>query len=336
MSEHEQIIPLEFEKPVLAMEEKIEELIQLSQESHLDFDQEISMLRVQAEEVKNKLYHQLTPAQKLQIARHPQRPNFSEWVTMISPDTWFELHGDRAGTDDRAILGGLIELEGRPVMIVGTQKGRTMKENLTHNFGMANPEGYRKALRLFQHAEKFKMPVITVIDTPGAYPGIDGEQHGIGQAIAFNIREMARLRVPVISLVTGEGCSGGALGIGVSNRILMMEHALYTVISPEGCASILWRSAEHATRAADSLKITAQDLLGFGIIDDIIEEPLGGAHRDTQLAGERVMRALLENIQGLSGLSGDELMTQRYEKFRTIGAFEEKVQTGKLDTVLSQ
>lgn len=318
------IQPLEFEEPILAMEEKIEELIQMSQASQLDFETEIVKLRQQADEVKQKLYLNLSPTQKLQIARHPQRPNFMEWVNMFSPETWFELHGDRAGTDDRAIIGGLIELDSKPVMIVGMQKGRNMKENLVHNFGMANPEGYRKALRLFYHAEKFKMPIVTLIDTPGAYPGIDGEQHGIGQAIAFNIREMARLRVPIVSLVTGEGASGGALGIGVANRILMLEHALYTVISPEGCASILWRSAEYATKAAEALKITAQDLLNFGMIDGIIDEPIGGAHQDPALTGERVQATLLEHLNGLASLSQEELVAQRYEKFRAIGAFEQK------------
>jgi len=318
-------IPMEFEKPLIAIEEKIEELMKLTQDSALDFDTEIDKLREQSEEVKAKLYANLTPAQKLQIARHPQRMNFLELVKQISPDTWFEMHGDRAGTDDRAIVGGLVEIAGQPVVMLGTQKGRSMKENLTYNFGMANPEGYRKALRLFQHAEKFKMPVITVIDTPGAYPGKDGEQHGIGQAIAFNIREMARLKVPIISLVTGEGASGGALGIGVANRILMLEHSLYTVISPEGCASILWRSAEHAARAAEAMKITAQDLFAFGICDEIIEEPLGGAHRDTILAGERILTALGNHLGDLKALPADQLTSQRYAKFRKIGAFQESL-----------
>lgn len=315
--------PLEFEKPILAMEEKIEELMQLSQESKIDFDDEIEKLRKQAEEVRLKLYQKLTPSQKLQIARHPQRPNLLESVKMLSPNTWVELRGDRGGTDDRAILGGIIELGFGPVMVVGTQKGRGMKENLVHNFGMANPEGYRKALRLFQHAEKFKMPVLTVIDTPGAYPGIAGEQHGIGQAIAFNIREMARLRVPIISLVTGEGASGGALGIGVANRIYMLEHALYTVISPEGCASILWRSAEFSGQAAEAMKITAQDLLTFGIADGIIEEPQGGAHYDPQETARRIQETLEPAFEQLRGLSGDALMDDRYNKFRKIGAYQE-------------
>jgi acetyl-CoA carboxylase carboxyl transferase subunit alpha len=319
----DKILPLEFEKPIMAMEEKIEELMRLSQDNQIDFSDEISKLRAQAEEVKSKLYQNLTPSQKLQIARHPQRSNFLETITALSPNVWIEMRGDRAGTDDRAILGGIIELSSGPVMVVGTQKGRGMKENLTHNFGMANPEGYRKALRLFGHAEKFKMPVLTVVDTPGAYPGIAGEQHGIGQAIAYNIREMARLRVPIISVVTGEGASGGALGIGVANRIYMLEHALYTVISPEGCASILWRSAEYASKAAEALKITAQDLLAFDIVDGIIQEPEGGAHHDPALMTQRILETVEGAIAELKGFNPEKLLNDRYDRFRKIGAFQE-------------
>lgn len=319
----EKVQPLEFEKPILAMEEKIEELMKISQESNIDFQEEIDHLRRQAEEVRAKLYQRLTPSQKLQIARHPQRPSFLELVRMLSPETWIELRGDRGGSDDRAILAGIIELGGKPVLTVGTQKGRSMKDNLVHNFGMANPEGYRKALRLFQHAEKFRMPVLTVIDTPGAYPGIAGEEHGIGQAIALNIRELARLRVPVVSLVTGEGASGGALGIGVANRIYMLEHALYTVISPEGCASILWRSAEYASQAAEALKITAQDLLDFGIVDGIVTEPRGGAHHDPEWTALQVREMLEPAFEALSGMDGEALVSQRYDKFRRIGAYLE-------------
>lgn len=319
----DKILPLEFEKPIMAMEEKIEELMRLSQDNQIDFSDEISKLRVQAEEVKSKLYQNLTPSQKLQIARHPQRSNFLETITALSPNVWIEMRGDRAGTDDRAILGGIIELSSGPVMVVGTQKGRGMKENLTHNFGMANPEGYRKALRLFAHAEKFKMPVLTLVDTPGAYPGIAGEQHGIGQAIAHNIREMARLRVPIISVVTGEGASGGALGIGVANRIYMLEHALYTVISPEGCASILWRSAEYASKAAEALKITAQDLLAFDIVDGIIQEPEGGAHHDPALMTQRILETVEGAIAELKGFNPEKLLNDRYDRFRKIGAFQE-------------
>jgi acetyl-CoA carboxylase carboxyl transferase subunit alpha len=320
----DKILPLDFEKPIMAMEEKIEELMRLSQESNVDFTDEITQLRRQAEEVKAKLYHSLNPAQKLQVARHPQRPNLLEVVKLLSPNLWMELRGDRGGADDRAIIGGIMELSpGNPMMVIGTQKGRSMKENLAHNFGMANPEGYRKALRLFHHAEKFKMPVLTLVDTPGAYPGIAGEQHGIGQAIAFNIRELARLRVPVISVVMGEGASGGALGIGVANRIYMLEHALYTVISPEGCASILWRSAEYAPRAAEALKITAQDLLNFGMIEGIIQEPEGGAHHDPALTAQRLQEVLDPAFAALKALSGEQLVEQRYAKFRKIGAYQE-------------
>ncbi len=316
------IQPLEFEKPIMAIEDKIKELEALGKNTDVDFDAEIKKLRKQADDVKSQLYRSLSPAQKLQIARHPQRPNFLELVELLSPELWFEMHGDRGGADDRSMIGGIVEFEGRPMMMVGTQKGRTMKENLVHNFGMASPEGYRKALRLFQHAEKFKMPILTVIDTPGAYPGIEGEQRGIGQAIAFNIREMARLRTPVISLVTGEGCSGGALGIGVANRIYMLEHAQYTVISPEGCASILWRSAEKSVEAAESLKITAQDLLSFGMIDAIIEEPSGGAHHDPALMAKNIAKTLTNGLTELDQLDGDALMDQRIEHFRPIGAFQ--------------
>ncbi|MDX2084977.1 MAG: acetyl-CoA carboxylase carboxyltransferase subunit alpha [Candidatus Melainabacteria bacterium] len=324
MPARESMFVLEFEKPLQLLEQKIEELQSLAHSSGVDFDAEVFRLRQQAEEVKARLYEGLTAAQKLQVARHPQRPNFLELVQALSPNLWLELRGDRAGCDDRAILGGIAELNGRPVLVVGTQKGRGMKENLSHNFGMANPEGYRKALRLFQHAEKFKMPVITIIDTPGAYPGMHGEEHAIGHAIATNIREMARLRVPILSLVTGEASSGGALGIGVADRIYMLQHALYTVISPEGCASILWRSATEAARAADALKITAQDLLGFGIVDAVIEEPLGGAHQDPALLAERVALQLTEGLCSLREQSVEQLLERRYQKYRCIGAFEER------------
>ncbi|MGE0199408.1 MAG: acetyl-CoA carboxylase carboxyltransferase subunit alpha [Candidatus Melainabacteria bacterium] len=319
----EAVTALEFEKPLTVIQEKIDELMLLSQENQVDFDEQIAQLRDQADEVKARLYQNLSAPQKLQIARHPQRPNFLELVQLLSPTQWIELHGDRAGSDDRAILGGIIELSGMPVMMVGTQKGRGMKENLAHNFGMASPEGYRKALRLFQHAEKFKMPVVTVIDTPGAYPGLAGEEHGIGQAIAFNIREMARLKVPILSLVTGEGCSGGALGVGVANRIYMLEHAVYTVISPEGCASILWRSAEYAARAAEALKITAQDLQTFGMIDGIIAEPMGGAHHNPAETADGIATMLLQGLSELKHMDATSLMNERYEKFRKIGAHQE-------------
>lgn len=321
-----EVTPLPFEQPLTDLQTKINELEATGQAMDgplsVDMKSELSRLRKQAEDVRKNLYSNLTAAHRLQIARHPQRPNFLELAQAISDETWFELHGDRGGTDDRAIIGGIIELNGQPAIIIGTQKGRGMKENLTHNFGMANPEGYRKALRLFYHAEKFNMPVITMIDTPGAYPGMEGEQKGIGQAIAFNIREMARLKVPILSVVLGEASSGGALGIGVANKIYLLEHALYTVISPEGCASILWRSAEHAARAADALKITADDLLGFGIADGKITEPFGGAHHaPTQMATD-IRQALLQGLTELKDLTPEQLVEQRYNKYRHIGAYE--------------
>jgi len=313
----------DFEKPIYTIQEKIQELKRISQDSGVDFETEIARLSEQAEAMRVKLYQNLQPREKLQVARHAQRPSAIEVIKHLSPDTWFELHGDRAGQDDLAIVGGIIELNNRPVVVVGTQKGRTMKENLVHNFGMPNPEGYRKAKRLFNHANKFGMPIVTLIDTPGAYPGIAGEEHGIGIAIAENIREMARMRVPIISIVLGEGCSGGALGIGVANEIYMLEHAVYTVISPEGCASILWRSAEHAGRAAEALKITAQDLLAFGMIEGIIPEPLGGAHIDSDATIEAIRTTLTAALTNLEALSPEVLVEQRYQKFRKIGAFEE-------------
>lgn len=315
--------PLPFEKPLLSLQDKIQELEQVSHDADVNVDTEIKRLREQAADVRKNLYTNLTAAEKLQIVRHPQRPNFLEWIKYLSPDTWFELHGDRAGTDDQAMIGGIGEINGKPVMMVGTQKGRGVKENLVHNFGMANPEGYRKALRLFEHAEKFNMPIITFIDTPGAYPGIDGEQHGIGQAIAFNIREMARKRTPIISVVLGEASSGGALGIGVANRIYMMEHALYTVISPEGCASILWRSAEFAPTAANALKITADDLMGFGIADGKIPEPVGGAHHNHAEATKAMQSVLSQGLAELNDMDGEQLVKQRYLKYRDIGAVQE-------------
>lgn len=314
--------PLDFERPLLALEDKIVELTSTSEQMGIDLSDEVSRLRQQAQDVKARLYGNLTPVNRLQIARHPQRPNFLELVRALSPHVWIEMRGDRAGSDDRACIGGLIELAGRPAMVVGTQKGRGMKESLTHNFGMANPEGYRKALRLFQHAEKFQMPIITLIDTPGAYPGIEGEQRGIGQAIALNIREMARLRTPIVSVVTGEASSGGALGMGVANRIYMLEHALYTVISPEGCASILWRNADYAAQAATALKICAHDLQGFGIIDGVIPEPLGGAHRDPQAMADRLATTLQAALEELGSMTPEALLADRYQKYRSIGAFE--------------
>lgn len=262
----------------------------------MDLNKEIETFEQQAEDYKKDLYENLKPAQKLQIARHPERPNFLDYVNNICTD-FIELHGDREGMDDRAIIGGLAKIDGKPVMIVGTMKGKSTKENLEYNFGMPQPQGYRKALRLFKHANKFKMPIVTLIDTPGAYPGISAEQTGQGIAIAVNLREMAKLDVPVIAIITGEGCSGGALGLAVANKVFLLEHAYYTVISPEGCASILWRDASRASDAAEALKITAPDLMKFGIIDGAIKEPLGGAHNDYELVCSEMKKLFLKALK---------------------------------------
>lgn len=316
------LTPLDFEVPIYQIEDKINELKTLSAETGIDLNDQIEILTKQALEYKEQLYSNLTPAQKIQIARHSKRPTFLDYVSMITTD-WIELHGDRAGTDDRAIIGGVAQIQGRPVMIIGTQKGRSTKENIEYNFGMPHPEGYRKALRLFHHADKFKLPIITLIDTPGAYPGIKAEQTGQGTAIAVNLREMAKLEVPILAVITGEGCSGGALGLAVANKVYMLEHSLYTVISPEGCASILWRSAEQSEIAAEALKITANDLLKLDIIDGIIKEPLGGAHYDHEFTAKSLTDTVIKGLNELSGMTGSELKIHRHEKFRKMGVFVE-------------
>ena len=251
---------LEFEKPLLEIQEKIQELRKISESSGMDVSEQIKNFEEQANEYKKELYANLTPAQRLQIARHSDRPNFLDYIKLITTD-FIELHGDREGTDDRAIIGGIAKINNQSVVIIGTQKGKTTKENLIYNFGMPQPQGYRKALRLFYHANKFNLPIVTLIDTPGAYPGMKAEETAQGTAIAVNLREMAKLEVPIIAVITGEGCSGGALGLAVADRVYMLEHAYYTVISPEGCASILWRDASKADVEAKELKITSEDLL---------------------------------------------------------------------------
>ena len=286
---------LEFEKPIYKMQEKIEELKKISADTNMDYNEEIKKLENQTEEYKKELYDSLEPYQKLQIARHPQRPNFLDYVHYMCED-FIEMHGDRAGTDDRAIIGGVATIDGRAVMLVGTQKGKTTKENLEYNFGMPQPQGYRKALRLFEHASKFNLPIITLVDTMGAYPGMQAEQTGQGIAIAVNLKEMAKLEVPSIAVITGEGCSGGALGLAVSNKVMILEHAYYTVISPEGCASILWRDANMSSKAANALKITGKDLLKFGIVDEVIKEPTGGAHYDPEQMANNLKASLLKAL----------------------------------------
>ena len=314
------MVILDFEQPILEMQKKIDELKKLNQDSGMNLDEEIEKFENQAHDYQVELYSNLTPAQKLQIARHPNRPNFTDYVKLITTD-FVEMHGDRCGVDDRAVIGGLAKLNDKTVMIIGTQKGKSTKENLEHNFGMPQPQGYRKALRLMRHADKFGLPIITLIDTPGAYPGIKAEETGQGQAIAENLKEMAKLTVPVIAVITGEGCSGGALGLAVANKVMMLEHSYYTVISPEGCASILFRDATLSNKAAEALKITAGDLLKFNIIDEVISEPLGGAHSNHQEMAENLKTALINSLAQLSSMTGEELKNNRYEKFRNMGVF---------------
>ena len=313
---------LDFEKPIIEIENKIEELRQLSESSGLNLDTQIKSFEQQAQNKKKELYSKLKPSQKLQIARHQERPKFLDYVNMIC-ENFIELHGDREGLDDRAIIGGIAKFEDKPVMIIGVQKGKTTKENLEYNFGMPQPQGYRKALRLFHHANKFNMPIITLIDTPGAYPGIKAEETGQGAAIAMNLREMSKLDVPVISIITGEGCSGGALGLAVANRVMMLEHAYYTVISPEGCASILWRDASMYSEAAEALKITSADLLELGIIDAEIKEPVGGAHTSPETTANSIKDAISKALKELENLSPEQLKEERYNKFRSMGKFIE-------------
>lgn len=309
---------LEFEKPIIEIQAKIEELKKISLESGMDLNKEIETFEKQAKDYKKELYANLKPAQKLLIARHPNRPNFFDYVRLLTDD-FIELHGDRAGMDDRAIIGGLAKIAGKPVMLIGTQKGKSTKENLEYNFGMPQPQGYRKALRLFNHANKFNMPIVTLIDTPGAYPGITAEETGQGIAIAVNLREMAKLNVPIIAVITGEGCSGGALGLAVADKILILEHAYYTVITPEGCASILWRDAAMANTAADALKITGPDLLKFNIVDEVVKEPVGGAHCDYEMMGTELKKSILKNLEELSKVKPKELREKRYNKYRKLG-----------------
>lgn len=313
---------LDFEKPIMEIEKKIEELKAMSIETGMDSDKEIDTFRQQAEAYKEDLYANLKPSQKLQIARHPERPNFLDYVNGMCED-FIEMHGDRQGMDDRAIIGGIAKLGDRPIMIIGTMKGKSTKENLEYNFGMPQPQGYRKALRLMKHASKFNMPIVTLIDTPGAYPGISAEETGQGGAIAVNLREMAKLNVPVIAIITGEGCSGGALGLAVADKVYLLEHAYYTVISPEGCASILWRDASKSAEAAEALKITAPDLMKFGIIDGAIKEPVGGAHHDCAIMCENMKNTVLSALDELDKCSKEDLKKNRYDKYRKMGAFLE-------------
>ncbi|MEM7414514.1 MAG: acetyl-CoA carboxylase carboxyltransferase subunit alpha [Gemmatimonadota bacterium] len=311
---------LDFERDIVEIQEQIDKLLDLAERRGIDVSEEVSVLRRKLEGLTQETYANLKPMEQVEVARHKRRPYTLDYVERIFTD-WLELHGDRNFRDDEAIVGGWARLDGESVMIIGQQKGRDMKENLRRNFGMPHPEGYRKALRLMRQAEKFGRPVISFIDTPGAYPGLGSEERGIGEAIAFNLREMSRLRVPIVSAVIGEGMSGGALGIGVTDKILMLEHSIYSVISPEGCAAILWRSAEHKEKAATALRLTAKDLHEIGVCDQIVPEPEGGAHTDWDKAAEALGAALADTIKGLSKLSTKKLLEQRWAKYEAIGAW---------------
>lgn len=313
---------LDFEKPIIELERKINELKSFTSGKKIDLKSEIKKLEDKLGQLRKDIYGSLSPWQRVQIARHPKRPYTLDYINMLLTD-FNELHGDRLFADDRAIIGGFAKLNGIKIMIMGHQKGRDTKENLVRNFGCAHPEGYRKALRLMQLAEKANCPIVTLIDTPGAYPGIDAEERGQAQAIATNLKEMIDIAVPIVAVVIGEGGSGGAIGLGVGDRVCLLENAYYSVISPEGCASILWRSSVKAPEAAETLKLTAKDLLDLGIIDEIIPEPLGGAHRDPERAAKALKDALKKNLTDLSKFSKERLLSLRYEKFRKIGVFSE-------------
>lgn len=313
---------LEFEKPILELEEKIAQFKRMAKDHGISLDDEVDRLEKRASDIRQAIFENLTPAQRIQIARHPRRPTTLDYIGAIAED-FVELHGDRQGVDDLALVGGVGRFDGRPVMFIGHQKGRDTKDNIARNFGMPQPEGYRKAIRFMRHASKFRMPVITFIDTPGAYPGISAEEHNQGGAIARSIYEMAELQVPAIAVVLGEGGSGGALALGVADRVLMMEHAYYSVISPEGCASILWRDAGKAADAAQAMRLTAPDMHALGLVDDIIHEPQGGAHQDPVEAARRLCDKVKEHLRPILEVPSSTLVERRYEKFRAMGRFSE-------------
>ncbi|MBT8396229.1 MAG: acetyl-CoA carboxylase carboxyltransferase subunit alpha [Gemmatimonadetes bacterium] len=314
---------LDFERDIVELQRQIDGLLKTAEEKGIDVSDEVRILGRKLEVLREEIFQNLTPLEQVQVARHPKRPYTLDYISRIFTD-WVELFGDRGFRDDGAVVGGWARLNGDSVMVVGHQKGRDMKENLWRNFGSPHPEGYRKALRLMSQAEKFRRPIITFIDTPGAYPGVGAEERGQAEAIARNLREMARLRVPVISLVIGEGGSGGALALGVTNRILMLEHSIYSVISPEGCAAILWRTADEREKAARALKLTSHDLFTRGIADEVISEPPGGAHADWDEAARRVKEVLSRHHQELKALDEQALVRDRQAKFEAIGEWEGK------------
>ena len=314
--------PLDFEKPILELQRRLQELKSHSAKHEIDFDSEVESMELKIQETKKEIYESLTAWQRVQIARHTQRPFALDYIGRCFTD-WIELHGDRVFGDDRAMPCGLAKLGTQACVVVSQQKGRDTKENVLRNFGCAYPEGYRKALRIMRLGEKFNLPVIALIDTPGAYPGIGSEERHIAEAIAVNLREMMTLRVPIIACVIGEGGSGGALGIGVADSVLILENSYYSVISPEACSAILWKDRKHAPEAAEALKLTAEDLMRLGVVDEVVQEPEGGAHRDHDLAAANLGSALRRNLKRALALSTDDLLKQRYAKFRKLGNFDE-------------
>ncbi len=313
---------LEFEKQIVELEEKLADMIKLAEESGVDVTEAIENLKHKIEVLKKETFENLTRWQRVQLSRHPDRPYTLDYIYEITHD-FLELHGDRQVRDDKAMVGGLASLNGRTIMIIGQQKGRNTRQRQMRNFGMANPEGYRKALRLMKVAEKFNKPIIILIDTPGAFPGLEAEQRGQGEAIARNLKEMFMIEVPIIVVIIGEGASGGALGIAIGDRVLMMENTWYSVISPESCSSILWRSWEFKEQAAEALKLTAKDMSGFGLVDGVIEEPLGGAHKNMKEAASILKKTIIENLDTLDKLAPEELINQRIEKFSDMGVYNE-------------
>ena len=309
---------LDFEKPIVELEKKIQELKSFGSEKKIDLSSEIKKLEEKLEHLKKDTYVNLSAWQKVQLARHPLRPYTLDYISMIMSD-FVELHGDRLFGDDLAMICGLAKLDKKKVIVIGHQKGRDTKENLKRNFGCAHPEGYRKALRVMQMAEEFNLPVVVFIDTPGAYPGIGAEERGQSYAIALNLREMMGFSVPIIAIVIGEGGSGGALGVGVADRVAVLENAYYSVISPEGCAAILWKDGSKSPQAAEVLKLTGTDLLKMGLIDEVVPEPLGGAHRDAQKIALSIKEVILRNLKELEALDKEELLKLRYKKFRVMG-----------------
>lgn len=313
----------EWEKPLVELEERIRELRQFIADKDIDFSDELTELERKAARLRKEIYERLTPWQRVMMARHPKRPTTADYINLVF-DEFFELHGDRTFRDDQAIIGGIAVFEGEPVTVIGPQKGRDTKENIARNFGLPHPEGYRKALRLMKQAERFSRPIVTLIDVVGAYPGIQAEERGQGLVIAQCIEEMSFLRVPIICVITGEGGSGGALAIGVGDRILMLEHAWYSVISPEMCANILWKDSSRAEEAAKLLKLTPTDLMKFGMVDNVVTEPIGGAHRDHQAMGLQLKSFLRRYLAELRRMPPDELVEKRLQRFRSMGEFQEK------------